>query len=386
MNILTHYDGTLPYFILRMNDWVGSIQTLAFKIICQKLETCTDQEIFDSLYVYDKVKKSKRRKELDFQVVEEKIFNRLQHMIIPQNIFRLDIHNRKVFYRFMTSHSVIDFDEVYCLINQEKDTYCQLLMIRNILQSDQMNLDILKPYLHHKLAMIRKEAIMCRYRIEGLWEHIEDDLLDNSYAVRDFVRFVIRKHTDFDILNYYAHHLSSPSGILGVGECQGTEYIRHIQMCLSSDDEKIIKASLQSLSLLMQEKGKDIYYEYLFDPRIPVSKMAYKAILNHKIHCGAKLIYDEYEKCEDVHLRYYLLRILLHEDTWERLPYLLKLYHIDDKNMMHKIHLAIQHRNNYQKISSILRDEIIHEMNKNKIPEILRQEILFDLKYVCKEK
>lgn len=386
MRNLSNYNHTLPYFLLRMNDWVEPIQSLAYEIITQKLEICTDQEIMDSLFVYEKIKKSGRRNNIEFHIVEDKILSRLQNIRISQDILKLDIHNRKVFYRIMTSLTFIDFDAVYELINQEKDTYCQLMMIRNILQSEKMNLDILKPYLHHKSSIIRKEALLCRYRLEGLWEHIEEDLLDHNYAIRDFIRFVIRKHTDFDILDYYSHHLNCPIGILGVGECQGIEYISNIQKCLTSKDEKIVRASLRSLSLLMKEKGRDIYYKYLFDERIAVSKVSYKAILNHQIHYGAKRIYEEYKKCDVLHLQYYLLHILMHENSWERLPYLLKLYHIEDKNMQNKIQQAVQQRNSYQKISIELKDQIIDEMNRNVIPENLKQEILFDLKYVCKEK
>ena len=137
----------------------------------------------------------------------------------------------------------------------------------------------------------------------------------------------------------------------------------------------------------MKEKGQDIYWRFLLDERISLSKAAFQSIQKNKVHFGAQLIYETYQKSTIEHLSKYLLMILLEEDSWERLPYLLELYYYPYEKMRQLIHLRINQRNPYKKISPQLKEKIMSSLmnQKNNIPNNVQESILFDLKFICKD-
>ena len=230
--------------------------------------------------------------------------------------------------------------------------------------------------------------MLCYYQMnQSLWKDIENDLLDRSYTIREYVRFLLKKHTQMNVLEYYIHHLPKSIAILGISEVGTSQDIDILLPYLESEQERIVKVTIQALSRLMKEKGQDIYWHFLLDERISLSKAAFQSIQKNKVHFGAQLIYETYQKSTIEHLSKYLLMILLEEDSWERLPYLLELYYYPYEKMRQLIHLRINQRNPYKKISPQLKEKIMSSLmnQKNNIPNNVQESILFDLKFICKD-
>ena len=99
------------------------------------------------------------------------------------------------------------------------------------------------------------------------------------------------------------------------------------------------------------------------------------------------MVYETYQTVSIEHHSRYLLMILLEEDSWERLPYLLELYHYPYEKMRQLIHLRVNQRNPYKKVSKQLKEKIMNSLmnQKNDIPHNVQKSILFDLKFVCKD-
>ncbi|WP_270640046.1 hypothetical protein [Longibaculum muris] len=190
-----------------------------------------------------------------------------------------------------------------------------------------------------------------------------------------------------DVLEYYIHHLPKSIAILGISEVGTSQDIDILLPYLESEQERIVKVTIQALSRLMKEKGQDIYWRFLLDERISLSKAAFQSIQKNKVHFSAQLIYETYQKSTIEHLSKYLLMILLEEDSWERLPYLLELYYYPYEKMRQLIHLRINQRNPYKKMSPQLKEKIMSSLmnQKNNIPNNVQESILFDLKFICKD-
>ena len=190
-----------------------------------------------------------------------------------------------------------------------------------------------------------------------------------------------------NVLEYYIHHLPKSIAILGISEVGTSQDIDILLPYLESEQERIVKVTIQALSRLMKEKGQDIYWRFLLDERISLSKAAFQSIQKNKVHFGAQLIYETYQKSTIEHLSKYLLMILLEEDSWERLPYLLEFYYYPYEKMRQLIHLRINQRNPYKKISPQLKEKIMSSLmnQKNNIPNNVQESILFDLKFICKD-
>ena len=118
-----------------------------------------------------------------------------------------------------------------------------------------------------------------------------------------------------NVLEYYIHHLPKSIAILGISEVGTSQDIDILLPYLESEQERIVKVTIQALSRLMKEKGQDIYWRFLLDERISLSKAAFQSIQKNKVHFGAQLIYETYQKSTIEHLSKYLLMILLEEDS-----------------------------------------------------------------------
>ncbi|WP_050638121.1 hypothetical protein [Candidatus Stoquefichus sp. SB1] len=390
LKLLSAYPHTLSFIFMRMNDWVPEVQNAAYRITKSQLSECTIEEFIELSYVFMKVKKSLRRQQDQFDDMEKLYITYLKECLTLLDIHylcHLDVFIRKTFYQISIEHSLLSIDIVEELLTREKDSFCLLMLTRYLLQSEQLDMSQLQLYLHHPTFYVRKEAIFRYYAIvQNVWDGIEDFLLDKSYAIRDYIRFLLKKHTEFDCLSFYLQHLNYRVGILGVGECGTQQDIPVLIPFLEHHDEKIVKVTIQALSHLMKDNGFQIYWRFLLDERVSLSKAAYQSIIKYKVHYGAKCVYEEYLKVSCEHQKRYLLRILLAEDSWERLPYLLAMYNYPDEKFCHHIQIKVSQRNPYKHVSQTLKADIIDSLTHqdNHIPQAVIDSIMFDLKFVCK--
>lgn len=89
--------------------------------------------------------------------------------------------------------------------------------------------------------------------------------------------------------------------------------------------------------------------------------------------------------CTDDNTRKYLVRLLVKEPSWERLPYLLLLYEPGSWTAEAlQIRRAVCFRSVYARITRKWADFIMEtmEQRKDKIPDGLRKEIIFDLEHI----
>lgn len=389
IRLLTHHPYTLSLVMLRMNDWVEEIQNTAYQLTYNQLSKCSLNELIDVSYVLMKVRNSQRRSQMNWCHIEKLYKDRLKETIKTFDIhhfMKQDIHNRKAFYLLMNEENLFSSDMLEQLLHYEKDTFCLLLVIRNMLKGLD-DLEKISFLMKHRSFYIRKEAYIRYYEImQDAWDGIENGLLDRSYSIRDYICFVINKHKQFDILGFYLNHLDCPEGLLGIGECGNHKQVELLLPYLESDDEKMVKAAIQSISRLLTYHGSDIYWQFLLDERISVSKVAYLTIIKNKVHYGADFIYEHYLSSSLEHHQRYLLSLLLEEDSWERLPYLLKLYEYPEAKMQNRIQVKVNQRNPYKKVSYALKEKIMCELNckDNAIDDDIKESIIFDLRFVCR--
>lgn len=389
ISLLTHHPYTLSLVMLRMNDWVEEIQNKAYELTYNHLSKCSLNELMQVSYILIKVRKSQRRSQINWQNIEKLYKDKLKENINTFDVhyfMKQDIQNRKAFYLLMNEENLFSDDMLEQLLDYEKDTFCLLLVIRNMLKG-LVDLEKISSLMKHRSFYIRKEAYIRYYElIQDVWDGIENGLLDQSYSIRDYVRFVINKHKQFDILGFYLNHLECPEALLGVGECGTGEHIDILLPYLENHNEKMVKAAIQSISRLLTYDGSDTYWRFLLDERISISKVAYLAIIKNKVHYGADFIYEHYLSSSLEHHQRYLLSLLLEEDSWERLPYLLKLYRYPEMKMQNRIQMKVNQRNPYKKVSYALKEKIINSLNSadSHIPDGVKESIVFDLRFVCR--
>lgn len=388
LNDLIYYPDTFPFILLRLNDWVDIIKNISFKHSINKINECSLNELLSSLYVIDKIEKSQRRDSEHLDIIKKEvithIINKTDSSLIS-NIQSFDLKTRKSIYKIILPLNILDYKA--CL-SYEKNSFCQLLIMKYLLQNLTLTDQELLEYLNHKSSYIRKQALYHKYQIvQNSWIDLEKYLLDPCASIRDFTRFILRKHTQFDILEFYKNSLNHIYAVYGIGECGKESDAQYILSYLEDDNPRYVSATLWSLSRLLKHTGKDIYWKYLFSQHISISKQAFLAIKYNQLKFGAKTIYNEYiSDNNNLYMKSYLFKLLLKENAWDRLPYLLILYssHRAYNDLIKK---AIDNRNLYYSLSqeeSVFIKNILSNQNYN-IPQNMIDSILFDLKFITKK-
>lgn len=395
---------SLPYLLLRLNDWVRPIREQMARIVTECIERASVDALIAALPFLEKVKRGERRDSALVPVLEEKVGQRIRKQLENVNLYRLhqyDFRVKKYLYHLLIGEKILDKKQADDVLKWEKNSNCRSVIIREILEQYAPALEELDIYLENRSAVVRRKALDFKYAIlKKDWPGLEKMLLDRSGGIRDSVRYILQKHTDFDVLQYYILHLETEYrnvAILGIGE-NGTEAgAAWIMPCLrhgpcaetddsafGADEERCVRNSVKALGKLLGEKGADVYWEFLMDDRVTVAKAAYQAVRSCGIFYGAGRLYEAFQKyCGDFRANY-LLNLLMEEPSWERLPYLLLLYQYEEPGMRDRIRKKVSQRSVYGKVSAQEAEQIREILRRPElqIPPKVAEAIVFDLKFV----
>ena len=388
-------DGTqtLCYFVLRLNDWVKEIREAAYTSTCSRLKTCDAQELFQAFPMCEKVKNCGRRKTEHIQAIEESMktvmADKLMEMSLRQ-VHTFDVTVKNAIYRFLNRNPILMLSDMEQLLLFERESYGKRMLVLGILQHYNCGIEILAKYLQDKSAVVRYHALNYYYEKEcDAWDGLENMLLDKSRRIRDNVCYILEKHTDINIREFYINKfIPVPSRIvvLGIGEHGKKEDAALLLPLLNAFDELLARDALKAYGMLVKEKGEDIYWQYLLNGRILSCTQAYRNIKKYHIFYGAGNLYHTYLDRRNSEVGNYLLNLLLREPSWKRLPYLLLLYMNKgpSEKQLNDIRAGINCRYMYAKISSAEAQNIRNILAQagDKIPPETQKAIEFDLKHV----
>ncbi len=419
MEALDGADGSLLFFFLRLNDWVGAIRESAFFLAKKRLPECGAQEFFSALPMLEKVRDSGRRDEEHIQVLEgmvkEQGLGKLQKIpdgVLVGRLPYFEINVKNAVYRLVSQNKVLPLWQMERLLSAEWTGYGKQLLLSGIFLHYGYDEERAGRYLASASALVRYRALLFRYENEkGAWAGLEKMLLDRSRRIRRYASYILETHTDMDVLVYYVERLGclrrGISGgaepgtdlqrehpvplwivLLGIGEHGTKKEIALVTPFLESEDTRTAKAALTAYGRFAAEEGENVYWKFLFDDRPAVAKTAYRLIQKYKLHYGAELLYREFCGRRLTVCGNYLFRLLLSEPSWERLPYLLKLYGEGELSREQRVRVWDGiHRRYVYAVVSVKQAQAIREALERvgeKIPEQSKKGILFDLDHVCR--
>lgn len=391
---LMSFPDSLFYFVLRLNDWVDAIRVKAVDLVNEKLQECTLDEVFRAIPAIDKVKKSKRRNAEHLQEIERQVEARMvkeASELTLNSIIKYEYSMRKGIYRILFSNKLLSIEMADYLLSRERHSFCQLIIITGILKYYNCSNDQLDVYLQHKNSTIRRRVLEYKFdKTKSAWPGLEHLLLDSNYGVRQFAVYILERYSDFDILDFYKVHLQDENpaiSILGIGECGKKEMSEYINSFLLSDNKGLVRNTILALSKLLAEEGENIYWDYLFDSDISVSRASYRSICVNSISYGAETLYNTYKNQQEAHIKRHLILLMVRERQWERLPYLIYLYCDSSVSALHEtIATAMQLRNMYAKVEKRQWERIEEAMEAcaESLPAGFIEEVRFEMKYVLK--
>lgn len=400
MEELAAYSGTLPFLVLRMNDWVEKIRDRAYVLALRQLERCGIYELLYSIPMLDKLRGSGRRDGEYLQKFEELfaqgIIKKMPELELCE-VHTYEAAIKNAVYRFINKNRMLSNEAMETLLDCEKESYGKRLITLGIFKHYDCSFAQIQKYLENKSAVVRYESLVYWYytRVKEPWEGLERLLMDKTKRIRLETAYILKKHDVLEPIEYYRGKLKenvAAAALYGIGEQGKQENISLLEPYLECSDERLAKAALSSYLSLAGEEGADICWKYLTGDRTVLRKTAYLAAKRHNIHYGSKRLYDEILKSKDEMAKNYLIKLICIEpSTWERLPYLLRLWGSSQaaEQNMQAVYAAIGKRSMWAKVTRENAEEI-----KQALADIeysvkykegynqIKKQILFELKHV----
>lgn len=409
----------LPFYLLRVNDWVPEIRDAAKDLALEEILHCDAANLLLVLPTLEKIRYSRRREWLYFQEIEETLQQQLQIKLPTDDlsaILRFTINDRNAVYLFLQHNRILSKEQMEWLLAQEKTGYGKKLLFTGIVRfydSDESDMD---KFLTDKCTDVRYCALNHKYdKLKDSWLGLEKMLLDHSAKIRGTAAFILKRHENFDIVSFYLHSLhefvkkwdeehdhakklifrkNCRISLLGIGENGTMDHVSISENYMKCNDRGIVRAAMQAYGMIMQDKGSGLYWDYLICDTPEYALTAYKLIRKYDISYASKALYEAYLSKKDSDSKNggsssssdKLLILLMRGPSWSRLEYLLALYDAPDisEQIQFSIREQCRHRDMYVRLNAdqVKRLKDVLERQKNVLPEKLVQEILFDLKFV----
>jgi HEAT repeat protein len=258
---LGKYKDTLPFILLRCNDWVCQVRQAAFNVFTQILAYSSEEEIVHALPLMEKLRRSTRYGYDTILPVVVNLF-RINGQLIKRGLNSTDFRARKFCISIINHLDKIDNDYLMDYIFHEKDPFLRKTVFQILLKTNADSTEILelsKCFLKDKYPPNRILAL--QYLIDNhsndLFDIAKHMLMDKNAQVRAFSRNLISLgDTKVDIRQIYLNHLyvNTSISIYGLGEVGSAEDCELIEKYLADDRVSVVRAAMTALMRLNTEK------------------------------------------------------------------------------------------------------------------------------------
>jgi len=391
---LKELDGSLPYLFIGMNDWVVEVRRAAEDAVSYRLKICGTDELLHSVYYAVRLRSCLRRSGNAAEDAISMIKSRFsdENEIAADKISAMELCERRAFYDLAADGKTISAKTAEEYVNCEKNTLLQSFLIGRMLSLYDISDETAERWLRSRSGVVRKNALQFMYdHGKADAETAKEFLLDEKKSMRELAAFIVQKYDpDFDFTDFYLKELDGDkryAAVLGLGELSDAKKAeKPLREMLSDSDEKTAALALTSLSHIIGDRGGDIYFGYLTSESKKLAAAAYRAAMSAKPLFGADNLYQLYRSVSDPVLKRRLIMLMLHEDSWERIPYLLEVY--GSEGIAFQIAKAVSQRNVYAKISSELAKRIRiaadDALSCGRITDDIYNLLIFDLEHLHK--
>lgn len=331
------YGGTLPYLILRQNDWVMEVRKAADKGFQKRMKKLEPEEFFSSLPYAAKIKESKYNNTI------KKYFNELAGPEHGQDLLKglesPQVKIRKVCIAALTEVSRPDKAQLLLHLNREKEPYLRKIIFEKLTCMKLDLYDTALLFLKDRYPPNRILALdyISQYKIGRIQKRkiVEEYMLDKNILVRAFARKINEQsRKKYNYASFYFKNLEShqTTAILGIGETSDKSYCVKIEKYLKDSSPAVISAAITALIKLDCEKYQKEAVELLASPVPMLVKTAFQSIKNYHINeeDRIEIIYNETPlEATRIKCAYLLFR----GSKWKRIIFMLKALSAEEKKI-----------------------------------------------------
>lgn len=390
--MMKDYDNTLPFIILRQNDWVIQVRQAASKAFNEKMQKLNKGELLLALPFAERLKWCSRGSHGEYtRLFFEKLTSEEHQEELKSGLLSSNVRTRRICINALFESSCTNISMALKHLECEPDPFLRSMLFSKLYLSGTQIDSAARILLRDKFPTNRRLAL--QYLHEAKSEDIIDIsnafLLDRNASVRVLARNILKeKNNSFDFSSFYIRALenNTVAAIAGLGEVGHTTDTQHIERYISDSRISVVRDALVSLMRLDSEKYKAIILEMLNDKRIGVVKTAQQLILKYQIED-----YDYIKKIfVDTPYEYTKIKcatILFSASKWNSLIFMLEAISCDSEIVRRFAYQAIEKwifsfNRSYVQVSLQQKESIkllIQNLNEL-LSDSTKRELLFVLK------
>jgi HEAT repeat protein len=335
---LSEYDGSLPYIILRLNDWVLQVRQAASEAFDKRLHNLAKGEMLIALPFAERLKLGSRGSHGEnTQKFFDKLVSQEHREDLIKGLQSDNLRTRRICIAALFEAHQPDIELAFYQLKHEPEPFLRAMLFENLCKSGQ---DMREPsHILLKDKFAHNRILALKYlqdkQDKNIYQISMKLIFDKNAYVRAFARSIIKQHSlNFDFRSAYLRSIGqfTEAAILGLGEIGQVSDTEIIEGYLNDRRIAVVRAVLISLMRLNSEKYKTLIIEKLTDHRIGVIKTAQKLILKYHVQDYSRI----YEIFCDTPYEYTKLKcgaILFKASKWESLTYMLEALSAEEESI-----------------------------------------------------
>jgi HEAT repeat protein len=327
--------AVVPFLLLRMNDWVGSIRQIAFQALRERLNPFYAKHFLKNWPLVIHLKQCGRAA-TDISAAVTALLK--TEACIEAVQFGMNSRNRivrRAAFQLMAESAASARLDILSQLTRDSDPGMRTWAAHHLLPDipDSELPEMVKPMLKDRYMPVRSQALalLVQRRPEVAQHVLLDGLLDVHVSMRELARYYLAQEAGFEAHEFYRNALrygnaeERYAAICGLGETGGSVDGELVMKFLDDKEPKLRRAAVYALGRLDGEKYQMRIFTMLSDPQSRVVKQAAKALLPNARLLPMQWIKDLPETDDRRVVRQAGLMLALKRSKWERLPLLLQL-------------------------------------------------------------
>lgn len=397
VHMLKEYDGTLPYIILRQNDWVQQVRKAASAAFTYRLQRLSEGEIIAALPFAEKLKWSIHGSHGEYTNQFFSVLTAPEHTSdLMSGLNNVNIRTRRICTEALFTATPPKIKLAAHRLICESEPFLRATIFRKLISLGQKMDEAIEIFLRDKYSLNRMLAFQYLIDInsDNIRETAEKLLLDKNAAIRGTAQNTIQKQTpDYDFRSFYLNNLDQypTAAIGGLGEKGLPSDTVKIVKYLSDTRISIVKSAMASLMRLDYEEYRPVITEMLNDSRAGIVKTARNLIMKTDSPDYVKII-EIFNITAYEHTKLRCMDILFSASKWSGIIYMLEVLLVGEKQIKEKSLTAINRwLFNFNRSFTLPSAKQIADIRKlinllrEPLPSKVEKELLFVLPQICNQ-
>lgn len=391
VQLMKDYDNTLPYIMLRQNDWVAQVRQAASISFKEKLEKLNEGELLTALPYAEKLRWSSRGSHGEFtRLFFGKLTSAEHEEDLRKGLLSANVKTRRMCINAIFESSYSNIDLALKHLECEPDPFLRSILFRKLCLKKTPIMNAAQVLLRDKFPLNRILAL--QYFREAGSENTRDIatilLLDRNASVRVLAREILKDDgRGFDFRSFYLEALKGHpvTAIAGLGETGCITDAQYIERYMDAHSIAVVRSTLVSLMRLDDIKYSGIVLDALNDSRIGIVKTAQQLILKYRIQ-DYDQIHKVFWNTPYEYTKIKCATILFTDSKWNSLIYMLEMLSCNTGRVQILAHQAllnwqVNFNRSFVQVSIKQKESIqlLLKNENNRLSDSVKRELLFVL-------